>query len=236
MYIIILIFLFISFSFFIMFNLKSNNIKVLYNINDFKKIKKINGTLENNYIIIKKEIQKLNNKRLSKIKINKGDIYFSGDKLAKEINKEDGWTLGYGNKDDWTQYPIIYKGEFFKNAKNNLPLLCSFLEQYKNCFYTLFISRMKPNSIIPLHSDGTKGRSVDNNSSEKERLTYHFYVDCPDDVIMYVKNPNNNKFLKIYHKNKESCIFDSEFYHEVANNSNEFRTIICAKFYIKASK
>ena len=195
----------------------------MFDISDFPPISKLNNNLLENYDNIKTEVDALKSKKVSTIVIEKGAIYNErGKEIAEEIKKQDAWTVGWDSKDDWMQYPIIYKGEVFENAKKNLPVICSYVEPIKDCFHSLFISTIKAHGEIPEHCDGGDKSKV----LEKNRLTYHFNIDCPPESILSIDD------VKMVQKNKNNIVFDSSYKHYVKNNSSYPRTILCAKFYI----
>jgi hypothetical protein len=206
--------------------------KLIYDLEDFPPIMKLNQELLQNFDQVKDEALRLQDVPVSDIVIGKGAIYTPGENQKTILNKvrqTDSWTVGWDSGkgyDNWKQYPIIYKGEMFEHAKKRLPLICSLLEPIKDRFYTLFVSTIKPNGEIERHCDGGDR----NNVSEKDRLTYHFNIDCPDTSILSVED------LEFVQQNRENIIFDSAFEHGVKNNSSLPRTILCAKFYISKCK
>jgi hypothetical protein len=206
--------------------------QIIYPLELFPPIQNLNHGLLQQFDLVKNEVTELQKVPISDIVINKGAIYSaSPENLLKQIRETDGWTMGWDSgkglqQDTWKQYPIIYKGEIFKSAKKRMPTICSLLEPIKECFHTVFISTIKPYGEIDRHCDG----GVKGNVTEKDRLTYHFNIDCPKTSILSVED------LDIVQHDKHNIIFDSAFEHEVKNNSPLPRTILCAKFFISKSK
>lgn len=187
----------------------------------------LNNNLLCNFDKVKKEALNLAQKPISKIVIGKGDIYNAqrGKELLEEVKKKDSWTVGWDSgsgADNWKQYPIIYKGEMLENARKNLPNICALVEPIKDCFYTLFISTIKPFGEIEQHCDGGDKEDL----MGKNRLTFHFNLDCPPTSTLNVED------TYIVQKDKQHIVFDSAYQHGVKNNSPYPRTILCAKFYI----
>jgi aspartyl/asparaginyl beta-hydroxylase (cupin superfamily) len=209
------------------------NPKIIYETNEFPPIQRLNDSLLDNYSKVCAEVVALQKVPISDIVIKKGAIYSATDSevLLQQIRKSDAWTMGWDNKtsfqhDKWKQYPIIYKGEMFDFAKKRLPLICALLEPVKDKFHTVFISTIKPYGEIEKHCDGGDR----NNVTEKDRLTYHFNIDCPPTSILTIEDIN------VIQYDKESIIFDSAFEHGVKNQSAYPRTIFCAKFFISKCK
>lgn len=217
----------------ILIKFNSSKKTFIHSLSDYPPIDALNTQLLQNYENVKKEIIKLQQiPRSANVVIGKGDIY-NPDKQAELINKinsEDAWTIGWDvntqGADNWSQYPIAYKGVIFPNAKKNLPLICSFIEPIKHCFHTLFISTLKPHGVIERHCDGGDKSKL----LEKDRLTYHFNVDCPPVSTLTVED------MHFVQKNRGHIVFDSAYEHGVKNESSYPRTIICAKFFMSKSK
>lgn len=200
----------------------------LHSLDDYPIIKELNSQLQDNYSIIFIEIQKLFDREISPIVIEEGLLYNKNRKnkiILDKVRLNDNWTVGWDQK-NWLQYPIIYEGELFESAKKNLPKICEFIEPIKDCFQTLFISTIKPFGEIPEHCDGGDKTKV----YEKNRLTYHFNIDCPPVSILAIDG------IEFEQKNNNYIIFDSSYRHYVKNKSNLNRTILCAKFFISKTK
>lgn len=210
---------------------KAKKRRFIFPISDFPPIARLNQQLLADFERVRSEALSLQRKPISKIVIGKGDIYHPqrGQELLAQVKTQDSWTVGWDSGsgvDNWKQYPVIYKGEMLENARKNLPLICSLVEPIKHCFYTLFVSVIKPHGEIEQHCDG--GDKAD--LVGKDRLTYHFNLDCPPTSVLNVED------YSVVQHDRHHIIFDSAYQHGVKNISDRPRTILCGKFYISKSK
>lgn len=202
--------------------------KVFYDLSEFPKIEALHEDLLENYASIKHEIAGLDRLDVLDVKVGSGDIYFRPEKLKQQFGALNGWTVGYDiTGTEWTQYPVIFQGKLLPNSRRSLPILTSLLEPLEGSFYVLFVSRLEPGGNIPLHSDGTEGKAIGGGKAGPlERLTYHFYVDCPPVSVMTVEG------REVTQRDGEGLVFDSSREHSVSNRSDRHRTILCGKFFI----
>jgi hypothetical protein len=199
----------------------------LFSVEDFPPIALLNKRLLSDFQRVRREALSLEGKPISKIVIGKGDIYDpqKGPKLLERVKEQDSWTVGWDSGsgvDNWKQYPIIYKGEMLENARKTLPFICSLVDPIKDRFYTLFVSVIKPHGEIEQHCDGGDKANL----VGKDRLTYHFNLDCPPTCVLNVEDHY------VVQRDRGNIVFDSAYQHGVKNSSRFPRTILCGKFYI----
>lgn len=191
--------------------------KIFPSIESYPEIK----LLEDNWNVIRDEIPTFDitklNKNLSR-NIGVWDTNENKD-ILKQVNRKIEWVTGWSN--GWFHFPIVYLGKPINGIEKILPKTFSLIKQIPSIYVAGF-SILLPGTTLPWH--------VDETGTETNSLAMNLGLDS-DNSILYVKGTNNtyNKFQK----NGKAIIFDSNYEHQVINNSKDnIRVILYVDFKI----
>jgi aspartyl/asparaginyl beta-hydroxylase (cupin superfamily) len=123
----------------------------------------------------------------------------------------------YKKKNNWKIFPLFAFGTWSINNCKEVPVLTKYLKSIKGLKVAL-LTKLAPNTCLKPH----KGWGKYSNNI----LRCHYGIKIPENCYVAVKNDDDTKYKKIYHKYKKWIVFDDSKLHYANNKSSQERLVL----------